>query len=103
LVVEFADVRILAFGTLNKPRSLFYVNNNAHVFLHPPGIDMHDTIVDQRKASGYVTSIYVDSSILSNLVPASFFKGLPDVHPFKSPVHFSFTRKLPILYTWGRG
>jgi hypothetical protein len=40
LVVEFADVRILAFGTLNKPRSPFLVNPNAHNFLIPPGMDI---------------------------------------------------------------
>ncbi|KAF8969430.1 hypothetical protein BDZ97DRAFT_243762 [Flammula alnicola] len=38
LVVELADVRILAFGTLTKPRTNFSVNPNAHMFLNPPGI-----------------------------------------------------------------
>ncbi|KAF5387659.1 hypothetical protein D9615_000596 [Tricholomella constricta] len=38
LVVELADVRILAFGTLNRPRSALTFNPNAHMFLHPPGI-----------------------------------------------------------------
>jgi hypothetical protein len=49
LVVEFADVRILAFGTLNKPRSPFSVNPNAQIFLHPPGIN-HSTasVVDAK-------------------------------------------------------
>ncbi|KAI0033750.1 hypothetical protein K488DRAFT_47005 [Vararia minispora EC-137] len=39
LVVVFADVRILAFGVLNKPRGTFTINKNARYFLHPPGIE----------------------------------------------------------------
>ncbi|KAL0949254.1 hypothetical protein HGRIS_009332 [Hohenbuehelia grisea] len=39
LVLELADVRILAFGTLNRPRASRNINPNAHAFLHPPGID----------------------------------------------------------------
>jgi hypothetical protein len=38
VVVELADVRILAFGTLSKRTPLSY-NANAHAFLHPPGIE----------------------------------------------------------------
>ncbi|KAI0722757.1 hypothetical protein C8Q76DRAFT_835970 [Earliella scabrosa] len=38
LVVEFRDVRIIAFGVLSKPRSSFSVNPNARSFLHPPGM-----------------------------------------------------------------
>jgi len=37
VVAEFADVRILAFGVLNQPKTIF-INPNAHVLLHPPGI-----------------------------------------------------------------
>ncbi|KAJ7490340.1 hypothetical protein B0H11DRAFT_1020430 [Mycena galericulata] len=39
LVVQFADVRILALGTLNRPRSDLTVNPNAKTFLHPPGVE----------------------------------------------------------------
>ncbi|KAJ7498687.1 hypothetical protein FB451DRAFT_1202719 [Mycena latifolia] len=39
LVVQFSDVRVLALGTLNQPRSPLTVNLNAKAFLHPPGID----------------------------------------------------------------
>ncbi|KAJ6539594.1 hypothetical protein B0H19DRAFT_365737 [Mycena capillaripes] len=42
LVVQFADVRILALGTTNRPLSPLTVNANAKAFLCPPGID-HDT------------------------------------------------------------
>ncbi|KAJ7232220.1 hypothetical protein B0H12DRAFT_1261748 [Mycena haematopus] len=37
LVVQFADVRVLALGTLNRPSPLT-VNSNANALLHPPGI-----------------------------------------------------------------
>ncbi|KAF8272122.1 hypothetical protein EI94DRAFT_1770049 [Lactarius quietus] len=40
LVVQLADVRILALGVLNNPRGTFTVNRNARAFLHPPGIEM---------------------------------------------------------------
>lgn len=35
-----ADVRIIALGVLNKPKSTLTINTNAHVFLHPPGINL---------------------------------------------------------------
>ncbi|KAF7355533.1 hypothetical protein MSAN_01470300 [Mycena sanguinolenta] len=37
LVVQFADVRVLALGTLKRPSPLT-VNSNANALLHPPGI-----------------------------------------------------------------
>lgn len=37
-MVEFTDVRILAFGALGKPSTMF-PNSNAHTFLYPPGIE----------------------------------------------------------------
>lgn len=43
LVVEFADIRILAFGVLNRPRSSLSVNANASTFLYPPGLQPADT------------------------------------------------------------
>lgn len=39
LVVELADVRIIAFGVLNKPRGSTTVNSNARLFLHPSGVE----------------------------------------------------------------
>ena len=39
LVVELADVRVIALGVLNKPRGTSSVNENARLFLHPPGIE----------------------------------------------------------------
>lgn len=40
--MEFADVRILAFGVLNRPRSTLSVNENATTFLCPPGLQSAD-------------------------------------------------------------
>ncbi len=48
LVTTIADVRILAFGTLHRPRSTLMVNPNAHMFLHPPGIDMEESDIKRR-------------------------------------------------------
>ncbi|KAF9443324.1 hypothetical protein P691DRAFT_738030 [Macrolepiota fuliginosa MF-IS2] len=39
LVLELADVRIIAYGTLDRPRTTLDINPNAHMFLHPPGIE----------------------------------------------------------------
>lgn len=38
VIVELADVRILALGILAKPRSNLSVNPNARIFVNPPGI-----------------------------------------------------------------
>ncbi|GJE84346.1 hypothetical protein PsYK624_004220 [Phanerochaete sordida] len=42
LIVELADVRIIALGVLNKPRGTTSVNPYARVLLHPPGIERDD-------------------------------------------------------------
>ncbi|TFK43747.1 hypothetical protein BDQ12DRAFT_675493 [Crucibulum laeve] len=49
LVVEFADVRILAFGTLGRPQSTLTVNTNARIFLHPPGIEAGEALRDRER------------------------------------------------------
>ncbi|THH30697.1 hypothetical protein EUX98_g3509 [Antrodiella citrinella] len=49
LLVEFADVRIVALGVLNKPRSNFTVNSNARTLLHPPGIQRDSSDVDSAE------------------------------------------------------
>lgn len=38
VVLELADVRILALGTLHHPKS-FYANKYAKMLLHPPGVE----------------------------------------------------------------
>jgi len=37
-VLDLQDLRILALGTLDRPRTNFPVNPNAHLFLNPPGV-----------------------------------------------------------------
>ncbi|KAH7916270.1 hypothetical protein BJ138DRAFT_596179 [Hygrophoropsis aurantiaca] len=39
LVVSFQDVRIIALGVLNRPRTSLTVNRNARILLHPPGVE----------------------------------------------------------------
>ncbi|KLO19939.1 hypothetical protein SCHPADRAFT_817392 [Schizopora paradoxa] len=51
VVVEFADVRIIALGVLNNPRSPLSINNNARAFLHPPGLRRDDEQDDSGSAS----------------------------------------------------
>jgi len=58
LVVELADVRILAFGVLNKPRGTFTVNDNARAFLHPPGIERTDPRFSSDQAT--IATMVVD-------------------------------------------
>ncbi|PPQ64614.1 hypothetical protein CVT24_008351 [Panaeolus cyanescens] len=43
VVVDIADVQILAFGTLGKPRNHHAVNSNAHLFLNPPGVYVNNS------------------------------------------------------------
>lgn len=47
LVVEFADVRIIALGVLHKPRSAFSTNPNARALLHPPGVERTGELADE--------------------------------------------------------
>ena len=54
LVVEFRDVRIIALGVLNKPRSSFSINQNARLLLHPPGMTKGDDEVASAQA-GHVS------------------------------------------------
>ncbi|OBZ76557.1 hypothetical protein A0H81_03858 [Grifola frondosa] len=65
LVVEFADVRILALGVLNKPRSSFTVNHNARIFLHPPGTDKGED--EDEPSIAERSSVISDKSFVSAL------------------------------------
>ncbi|KAK7060391.1 hypothetical protein VNI00_001156 [Paramarasmius palmivorus] len=81
LVVELADVRIIALGTLNRPKSTLTINPNAHVFLHPPGAENYDTATtcatgDHRVADHGVYPLGPD---------------LPD-YPGESPAAFDLTK-----------
>ncbi|KAJ3574790.1 hypothetical protein NP233_g1519 [Leucocoprinus birnbaumii] len=39
VVIELADVRIIAFGVLSRPKTTLSINPNAHMLLRPPGIE----------------------------------------------------------------
>ena len=39
VVLQLMDVRILALGVINRPRTDFTVNRNARAFLYPPGLE----------------------------------------------------------------
>ncbi|KAH9049652.1 hypothetical protein EDB84DRAFT_1585449 [Lactarius hengduanensis] len=82
LVVQLADVRILALGVLNNPRGTFTVNRNARAFLHPPGIEM--------------TSVQVEGSSGEKSRNGHSYEHL--THPFPTPSHAAYP-----FYTPGGG
>ncbi|KAK0190804.1 hypothetical protein F5146DRAFT_1103070 [Armillaria mellea] len=96
LVVTLADVRILAFGTLNRPRSTLMVNPNAHIFLHPPGIevDENDTNPRMQRTDHPVTDhgVYPMSDELDNQltyqVTSHSYTRL--THPLPAVSHFDY-------------
>ncbi|EAU84348.1 hypothetical protein CC1G_01344 [Coprinopsis cinerea okayama7 len=76
LVVEFKDVRILAFGTMTKPRSQTSVNANAHLLLNPPGIDPSRVVGDMESTVVVHGNAVIDDhgvypSISDPLTPSS--------------------------------
>lgn len=45
-------MRILAFGVLNRPRGKYTINDNARIFLHPPGIEREGLVTSTDDAFG---------------------------------------------------
>ncbi|KAJ7584261.1 hypothetical protein C8J56DRAFT_1089809 [Mycena floridula] len=96
LVVQLADVRILALGTLNKPKSTLTINTNAHIFLHPPGIT-----VDDNKAVAQTSRIVSDHGVypINSESP-----GYPVTFPLSRDAYSRLTHPLPALshtsYPW---
>ncbi|KAF5363744.1 hypothetical protein D9756_000194 [Leucocoprinus leucothites] len=39
VILELADVRIVVFGVLSRPKTTLSINPNAHMLLRPPGIE----------------------------------------------------------------
>jgi len=108
LVVSFADVRILAFGTLNKPRSPFSVNPNARIFLHPYGIDAEGASSDDRSDRSSRISIDSRMSIGREGSRSTFNSSLVDpgyqalptsytrlMYPLPSPSHANYPFHTP--------
>lgn len=46
VIVQFADVRILALGVRNAPKTSFSVNENAWRLFHPPSVSLPNEIED---------------------------------------------------------
>ncbi|KAF9078122.1 hypothetical protein BDP27DRAFT_1310815 [Rhodocollybia butyracea] len=90
LVVELADVRILALGTLNHPRSTLTVNPNAHTFLHPPGIEDLQALRNNRVVTDHgVYPLGPDSPDYPGLCPPSIdFTRM--THPLPAPSHQNY-------------
>jgi hypothetical protein len=91
LVVNFADVRVLAFGVLNKSKTMF-LNSNSHAFLHPAGIEreiLFDANRDTRTSVGSSTrsqNLDVNASSSSTLSQI-LLKFVDPHHHYRSPEH----------------
>lgn len=103
LVVELTDVRVFAFGTLARPRSDHSVNPNAHLFLHPPGIEgggngniftklasmRQRRLIIDHGAYPMSTSIPVPAYLCNEYVtPSTTYSRL--THPQPAPVHIKY-------------
>ncbi|KAI9574780.1 hypothetical protein HD554DRAFT_99870 [Boletus coccyginus] len=53
VILQLMDVRILALGVINRPRTFLMVNRNAHAFLYPPGLEPPNTSVDGDGLTNY--------------------------------------------------
>ena len=97
LVVEFADVRILAFGVLNAPRSPLTVNRNARRLLQPPGVYPSTTDAASIRSGDTAStantrcglSIPSKSSIGLNLIPFTAAME-PMSYPHPMPSHTKY-------------
>ncbi|KDR83975.1 hypothetical protein GALMADRAFT_55191 [Galerina marginata CBS 339.88] len=103
LVLDLADVRILAFGTLAKPRSDFNVNPNAHLFLNPPGIapDRPANVLSKLASKNNSSSLVDDHGVYpmsTSTVPPILFKEYRNpsrtyrrlTHPQPASTHINY-------------
>ncbi|TCD67562.1 hypothetical protein EIP91_012259 [Steccherinum ochraceum] len=95
LLVEFADVRIIALGVLNRPRSTFTVNRNARILLHPPGIqkDAGDSDSDEWRSVHSTSSS--DEQPAAPEPPTPIIGDINQVyrrltHPLPAPSHANY-------------
>ncbi|KAF7432886.1 hypothetical protein PC9H_004830 [Pleurotus ostreatus] len=101
LVLEIADVRILAFGTLTRPRAQRNVNKNAHCFLHPPGIDMQGCTGNDPQSAPAVDDhgVYPMQELNASMNPVSPSGPYTRLaHPRPNPSHANYP-----FYTPGGG
>jgi hypothetical protein len=88
LVVEFADVRILAFGVLNKARTMF-LNSNAHAFLHPPGIEREILLDASRETDTSIgSSDKIQDLDVKNIYSRRLSWVLPSALTYVSMIEF---------------
>ncbi|KAJ3484105.1 hypothetical protein NLI96_g5852 [Meripilus lineatus] len=99
LVVEFADVRIIALGVLHKPRSSFILNRNARIFLHPPGVEKDESEREAEADEWQSARSSVGSDFSQTIAePAPATRTYGDVrqvyrrlvHPLPTPVHCNY-------------
>ena len=97
LIVELADVRVFAFGTLARPRSDFTVNLNAHFLFHPPGIEGDGNVSSifkklasmRRHRPGIPHSAHsMSTSTSTEYITPSTYSRL--THPQPAPVHINY-------------
>jgi hypothetical protein len=98
VVATFADVRVIAIGVLHMPRSPLMVNRNAHALLHPPGIEVTDTLGANLKGNNrtFHDSPYGDEFDGPSTAGSRLYNKL--THPSPAGSH----RNYP-LYTPGGG
>ncbi|KAG6817860.1 hypothetical protein H0H87_001692 [Tephrocybe sp. NHM501043] len=104
LVIDFMDVRILAFGTLNRPRSNLTFNPNAHILLHPPGVGPGCLDeASQRHSVFSLSSIVEDHGVYpmqSMSMPAYTYISTPEtythpIHPLPALSHANYPYYTP--------
>lgn len=115
LVVELTDVRIIAFGVLNKPRGSTTANTNARILLHPPGVEKNaaegvaeraNTAEPESKSStrpplGQLRIIDVLGAFYTYMSRTR--ERLPDIPLHVSPVASGITCQLSFLHARRRG
>ncbi|KIK67791.1 hypothetical protein GYMLUDRAFT_1013857 [Collybiopsis luxurians FD-317 M1] len=90
LVVQLADIRVIALGTLNRPRSTLTVNPNAHIFLHPPAIDDLQALRNNRVVTDHgVYPLGPESADYPGVSPPSIdFERMS--HPLPASSHANY-------------
>lgn len=91
LVVELADVRILALGVLNKPRGSTTVNEKARTFLHPPGIDKNEA--EQGPHRGVAGPEETSARLGQKPAAPRQLLGACEISPLRRPI---------VLIRWGK-
>ncbi|KAI0068569.1 hypothetical protein BV25DRAFT_1817434 [Artomyces pyxidatus] len=91
LVVQLADIRIIALGVLNNPRGAFTVNKNARTFLHPPGIENTSDAIHEGQS---IRSTHSDDSGESSSSGGAFNSAPFSPHP-TAPLYERLVHPLP--------